>query len=138
MAHIVGTGEYIEFNGVNLSSHVRSSNFPRGRDQVEDTSMTYVAHSMLPGLFTHGLEVTFAQDYAAAQVDATLEPLYRNGTVVTVRWRPTQAAASATNPEYSFTGFISQYNRGNQVGELQTLQVAVAPSGGAAVTRTAP
>ena len=63
----------------------------------------------LAGLRDESIDVAFRQDFAAAQVDATLWPLYSGGTSFTVEIRPTSAAVGAGNPKWTGTCLIAEY-----------------------------
>lgn len=76
---------------------------------------TYKAR--LGGLKDWTMDVEFNQDFAAAQVDATLFPLL--GTTSTITAKSTSAANSATNPQYSGSGLLKNYTPlQNTVGDL--------------------
>jgi len=51
----------------------------------------------------------FFQDFAAAKVHATLQPLISSTTPFTVEVRPVNAARSATNPAYLMTALLFEY-----------------------------
>lgn len=130
MAAFVLTNARVEINSVNLSSYVRQVRLNAQVDQKEDTAMGAGVHTALPGLKNWSLQVDFKQDYAAAQVDATLWPLFDGGTTFTWKVRPTTGAISATNPEFSATGFITEYPPlGGAVGEMHETSITVVPGG---------
>ncbi|MCI0689693.1 MAG: hypothetical protein L0Y54_21025, partial [Sporichthyaceae bacterium] len=82
-----------------------------------------VYRSRIGGLKTWSISLEFNADFAAGAVDATLFPLL--GTTTTVKVRPTTAAISATNPEYSGSVLVTQVNPlGNSVGDLATVSVS--------------
>lgn len=87
-------------NAVDLSDHAYSV-LVNGQAADEDTTaMGAAGKSRLPGLKDETFEIEWRQDFAAGKVDATLQPIYANGTAVTVEVRPTIAARSTTNPAY--------------------------------------
>src|SRR5690242_12529952 len=63
--------------------------------------------SRVAGLKDAKLDITWNQDFAAAQVDALIWPLL--GTTTTFEIRPTSGARSATNPAYTGSVVVSQY-----------------------------
>ena len=87
-------------NGVDLSDHAYSVTVNGQAADEETTAMGAQGKSRLPGLKDESFEIEWRQDFAAGKVDATLQPIYANGTAVTVEVRPTIAARSATNPAY--------------------------------------
>jgi hypothetical protein len=99
---IVGpwTNAQVIINSVDLSSHVVSVQMTMTKADVETTTMGAYGKSRRPGLADESFKIKFRQDEAAAQVDATLAPLYLNGTVHQVEVRAVNAARSTTNPAY--------------------------------------
>lgn len=106
--HMLRDGSLV-VNGVTLSDHVKSMEFSGSAEDVDVTAMGAVGVGRVPGLRDESLDVTFLQDYAAASVDATLSPLYTGGTSFTVVVKYTSAAVSATNPTFTATCYLLEY-----------------------------
>lgn len=87
-------------NGVDLSNHISHIEVNTGKADQEVTAMGAYGKSRRPGLADEGYKMTLRQDFAAASVDATLAPLYLNGTSHAVEVRPVNGARSTTNPAY--------------------------------------
>lgn len=96
-------------NGVDLSAHTKSVEISSSAEDVNVTAMGATGVQRVPGLRDESLSVTWLQDYAAAKVDATLSPLYTGGTSFTVVVKPTSAAVSATNPSFTATCYLLEY-----------------------------
>lgn len=109
MATFVLTDASVVVNSVDLSDHVQSVTVTANRETQDDTVMGNTARSNSAGLKASQISVTFLQDFAASEVDATLWTLYDAGTEHTVVVKSTSAAVGATNPTYTLTGFISSY-----------------------------
>lgn len=128
MATFVLTDAYVSVGGTDLSDHVRQVTLNITADQQDNTAMGATYRSRLGGLKDWSISLEFNQDFAASEVDATLWPLL--GTVAAVAVRPTSAAASATNPEYSGNVVVSQVNPlSSGVGDLATQSVTWQGSG---------
>jgi hypothetical protein len=128
MAKLVLTNAFVSINAVDLSNRVRQVAINYEGDAVEQTTMGDLTHNFLGGLRNYSVEVTFAQDFAAANVDATMFALV--GTAVAVEVRPTTAARSATNPGYNATMLVQNYNPfGTQVGALHEASASFVPGG---------
>ncbi|HET8684776.1 MAG TPA: radical SAM protein [Micromonosporaceae bacterium] len=113
----------VEVNAVDLSDWVTGVTLPIEYEALDDTAMGDVAHSRLPGLQDSTLQIQFNQDFAAGAPDATVMAV--DGTVVTVKVRPTSGAISATNPEYVGDYLVSEWQPfGASVGELATVSVS--------------
>jgi hypothetical protein len=94
------TNAQVIINGVDLSNRVASVEVNTGKADQEVTAMGAYGKSRRPGLADEGYKIKFRQDFALANVDATLAPLYLNGTSFVVEVRPVLAARSTTNPAY--------------------------------------
>ncbi|MFF8831386.1 hypothetical protein [Streptomyces sp. NPDC015131] len=115
---------YIVVNGVNFSDHVSSVEVSLSKDEVETTNFSGSGRERVAGLKDDKFSITFQQDFAAANVDATLYPLYNNETEFTVEVRPTSAAVSVTNPKYTGTCILLEYTAlGGDVGDLSEIEV---------------
>jgi hypothetical protein len=102
MAVIVLTNAYITVNSVVLSDHANSVTLNYEVDAVESTTFGNTGHTFVGGLQNNSCEIAFMQDFAAANVEATVYPLV--GTTTTVVVKPNGATTSATNPSYTLTG----------------------------------
>lgn len=102
MAVIVLTNAYISVNSVVLSDHANSVTLNYEVDAVESTTFGNTGHTFVGGLQNVSCEVAFMQDFAAANVEATVYPLV--GTTTTVVVKPNGATTSSTNPAYTLTG----------------------------------
>lgn len=112
----------LEVNSVNLSAFAKAVTLEVSADELDDTAFGDTYRSKIGGLKDWNVQVEFNSDFAASAVDATLWPLL--GTATTVKVRPTTSAIGSTNPEYSGSALVSQYNPfGNSVGELATVSV---------------
>lgn len=128
MAEFVFTDAFVTIDGVDLSDHVRSVTVNYSADMQDDTAMGDGTRSRLGGLKDWSVDVEFNQDFASSSVDDTLFPLVGTSFVVAVR--PTSAARSATNPEYSGTGILESYPPlGGAVGDLSTSSITIQSAG---------
>lgn len=123
MAQIVLTDASVTVNSVDLSDHVTQVVLNYEVDAVEVTAMSDGAHKFTGGLTNVSATVDFQQDFTAASVDATIEPLV--GTVTTVVIKPTSSAVGTDNPSYTLTGtYVASHTPLNaSVGDLSTTSV---------------
>jgi len=120
MAVLALTNAYISVNSVILSDHGNSVTLNYEIDSVETTAFGSSGHTFTGGLQNNSLDITFMQDFAASNVEATIYPLV--GTTTTVIIKPNGATTGATNPAYTLTGtFLAAHTpvQGG-VGELAT------------------
>jgi hypothetical protein len=124
MAKFVLRNCFIEINGVDLSDHISSVEVSLKKQAVDTTNFSGGGKEQIAGLKDDEFTVTLQQDFAAAEVDATLYPLYDLETEFEVRVRPTSAAVSATNPEYTGTCILLEYQAlTGKVGDLSEIKV---------------
>ena len=136
MAKSVVFDARIEINSVNLSDHCRTLALESSRDEVDLTSMGASYREMAAGLADATITATFFQDFAAGSVHATLQPLYdAPNTPFNVKLRPTFAAISATNPEFTMSARLFNYSPLNAtVGEASTMDLTFRNASQAGVT----
>ncbi|MEW2474608.1 radical SAM protein [Micromonospora gifhornensis] len=128
MAEFAFVDAFVSIGGTDLSDHVRQVTLSVSADELDKTAMGSTFRSRIGGLKDWSVSVEFNSDFAASEVDATLWPFL--GTTQTVVIRPTSAAASSTNPQYSGSVLVSQVNPlGNGVGDLATVSVQWPGSG---------
>lgn len=114
----------ITVNGVDFSDHVSSVEVSMKKKSIDTTNFSGGGSEAVAGLKEDEFTVTFQQDFAANEVDATLFPLYDDETEFTVTVKPSNAAVSATNPEYSATCILLEYQPlSGKVGELSDTKV---------------
>lgn len=123
MATFSATDYDILINSVNMSAMAQQASFPIDVAVNDATAYSNTWRARVAGLKDAKLDITWNQDFAAAQVDATLWPLL--GTSVSFEIRPTSGARSATNPAYTGNVIISQYTPLDaKVGDLATLKTS--------------
>jgi predicted secreted protein len=116
------TNASVVVNSVDLSASVRTVTINVEADDLDDTAMGDTYRSRIGGLKDWSVGLEFNQDFAAANVDATLFPLL--GTTTTITIKPTASAVSATNPSYSGSVLVSSYTPlDGSVGDLATVSV---------------
>jgi hypothetical protein len=130
MAKIVLTDAKVTINSVVLSDHISSITLDTKEDIVETTGFgaTGAAKTRVAGLVDNSVTIDFMQDFAAANVEATIYPLIGSTTTIVVQ--PTSSAASSTNPTYTFSALVSEWTplKGT-IGSLATASVSWPISG---------
>ncbi len=134
MAKLIGgAAQIVVVNSVVLSDHVTAATLTESAEDVDTSAFGDSARSYVAGLTTGQLNITWQQDYAASEVDATINALV--GTVVAFALTPTAASVSATNPKYEGSVLITDYTPiAAEVGSLSTFSTSWPVSG--AITRT--
>ena len=136
MAKTVLTDASVTINAVDLSDHVSKVEVSMQKDEVDVTGMGAQAKEILPGLADANISVTFFQDFAAAEVDATLFPLYNGSSLFPIEVKSSSGSVSATNPTYSGTFVLLEYTPiSGGVGEASTMDVTFRNASQAGITR---
>lgn len=111
-------------NGVDLSAWATSVEISLSKDDVETTNFGGNGREVIAGLRNEKFTITFAQDFAAAAIDQTLWPLYNNETEFVVAVNPTNGVNSTTNPQYSASCVLLEYQPlSGKVGDLSDTSV---------------
>ena len=132
MAKFVATDYDITIGGTDFSASLAAVTLDVSADEQETTAFGATFRSRIGGLKDASVSLDFHQDFGAASVDATLWPLLGGTAQIVVK--PTSSSVSATNPSYTFTALVTQYQPfASNVGDLATLSVTWPVTG--AVTR---
>lgn len=90
----------VKINAIDITDHVTSATLTQSADELEITSLSDSARKYVAGLQTGTLDLEFLNDFAAANVCATLQSAIY--TTVTAKLVPGPGTTiSATNPLYT-------------------------------------
>lgn len=124
MARIVLTDVGVVLGGVDLSDHIASVEISQNFDEVETTAFGDGGRTRVAGLEDSSLSLSFHQDFASGEVDATIAPLVGGTASFVLAPFGTGVAASGTAPRYSGTVLITEWTALNgAVGDLSTADV---------------
>ena len=130
MARIVLTDAYVKLNNVDLSDHIASVEIAQSFDSIETTAFGDSGRTRTGGLEDSSVTLSFHQDFAAASVDQTIAPLVGGTAPFEIRAVGTATAVSSTNPKWTGTVLITEWNPlSGAVGELSTADVTWPVSG---------
>jgi hypothetical protein len=130
MARIVLTDVGVVIGGVDLSDHVASVEIAQNFDEVETTAFGDGGRTRVAGLEDSSITLSFHQDFAAANVDATIAPLVGGTAAFNIGPFGTAVAAAGTAPRYTGTVLITEWSPLNgAVGDLSTADVTWPVSG---------
>ena len=113
----------ITVNSVALTGQCSSATLNRSVDALEATAFGDTAHKYVGGLQMNEVTLTLYNSFAATETYATLSGLV--GTTTTIKLKPSSAATSATNPEFTITGAYLETLPiiDGSYGELSTVDV---------------
>ena len=133
MARIVLTDAYVTLATIDISQYVTSVTLSSTLDVVETTGMSNTSRTRVAGLRDNQITLEFNQDFASGALETLIYPsdaATKIGTAVAMTVKPTSGATSATNPSYSFSALISEWQSvSGSVGELATVSVTWPISG---------
>jgi len=129
MPRIVLTNAQITINAVDLSDHIASVTLSTSNDVIETTGFSSVAaRTRISGLSDNSITLEFHQDFATSNVEQTIYPLIGTNTTIVVK--PTSSAVGPTNPSYSCSASVVEWQPlSGAVGELATASVTWPISG---------
>lgn len=109
MAKSVMLASFLSVGGTDLSSYCSRIEFSLEAESKDTTTFGSGGwHEELSGIKSGTLSVTLKQDMAAAALDAILFPLF--GTIQTFEIRMSNAVVGTSNPKYTGSINIRQYN----------------------------
>jgi hypothetical protein len=137
MARHVLRDAMVTVNAVDLSDHVSSVTVETTRPEVDITSMGADFMETIGGIPDATITVSYFNDYAAGEVDATHWPLVGADTPFAVNVRVTSAAISSTNPEYQMpSALLYNYNPiAGDIGSANTTEVTYRNAGTLGIVR---
>ena len=128
MARLVITNASIVFGTTDLSQYCTSIALNTTYDIIETTSFSDTAKKRIAGLADNSVSFEWNQDFAAGALEATIYPLL--GTAVTVVVKPIATTVGPTNPSYSFSALISEWQPlSGGIGELASVSTTFPISG---------
>jgi hypothetical protein len=128
MAKFATTDYVVRINGTDFSNTLNQAELTIEAEDLETTAFGSGFRTRIGGLKQASVTLQFMQDFAAASVDATLNPLV--GTIATVVMIPQGTAISSTNPSYTATCLVTQYSpMASSVGDLATFSITWPVSG---------
>lgn len=129
MGTTVFTDCYVLINAVNISDHVKSAALTYAAAMLDDSVMTKTTKSNKPGLFEWSLDVDVLNDYAVSSIDATMFALV-GAAAFAIEVRPTSGARSTSNPGYTSSGVLANYDPINaKIGDLAVAKISIKCAG---------
>ena len=136
MAIFLSNGVVVTLNSVDLSDHVTSVTINRSFEELPVTAMGDSAMRYVKGLEASTVTIDFLNDTATSEVLQTLQAAW--GTTVPLTIKQTDAAISATNPEYQTTVLVNNTTDVNgAVGDISTQSITFTCNSAIVVDTTA-
>ena len=133
MAKLVFNNPKITINSVDLTDQIAQVALDMTFAEVETTAFGNTAITRVAGLGDHSFSASSHQDFASAEVEATIYPLLGTTTQITIK--PVNVTTATDNPLYTFTVLVNQWApMAGAVGDLLTADITWPVSG--AITKS--
>jgi len=128
MPRIVLTNASVTFASTDVSSYVSSVTLSTSLDVVDTTSFGNTSRTRVAGLADNQVTIEFFQDFGSGLLESIVYPTI--GTSAAMVIKPVAGTTTATNPQYSFSALVSEWQPlSGAVGELSTASVTWPISG---------
>lgn len=122
------TDAYISIASNVVSDHGNKVTINAEVEELETTTFGQTWKTRVGGLKDGSIDVSFLQDYVAANLDSIFWPLL--GTVVAFEIRPTSGTVTTSNPKYTGNILITKWSPiSGDVGKLAALDVSFPTTG---------
>lgn len=122
------TDAYISINANVISDHGNKVEIPVKVEDKDATTFGQSWHVRRGGLKDASLNITFLNDFVAANLDEIMWALV--GTVVTFEIRATSGSVTTSNPKYTGSILVQEWKPiGGKVGDLVEVDISFPTSG---------
>lgn len=119
---------YISISGNVVSDHGNKVEIPVKVEEKKTTTFGQTYETMVGGLKSASLKLSFLNDFTAANLDTIFWPLL--GSVVTFEIRPTSGTVTSVNPKYTGSILVNGWTPvSGSVGDLVMVDVDFPTSG---------
>jgi hypothetical protein len=126
----ISTDWKVLVNSVDLSDHAFDVQITDEKEQIDVSGFSPTGRrEFLPGIQDQTIAISFLQDFASAEVHATIWPIYEGGLSVPVLVQPdSDAGTGSTNPTYSGTANCFSYPVSGTLNERAEVVVEFKPA----------
>lgn len=107
MAIFMGNNVHVKAGATTITTFVSSVSLSREVDAVEITAMTNTVQNLLGGIERPSVSLELYNDFAASSVNGIFEDAL--GTKLALELIPVSGTVSATNPRYSMSVLVAQW-----------------------------
>jgi hypothetical protein len=137
MAKYIIDDPVVTIDGDDHSDHFSSVTIEAEFERVSVTAFGADFNEYLSGLGEATITLEAYQDHATNELDQNMWPIFVNKNAVEITVRPTSAAVSSQNPEYSMTGVLTTYAPiAGAKGEASTTTLTFANASQTGITRS--
>lgn len=132
MATVALLNQYLLFNAVDFSDHMRGCTLALNAAQLSSEAMGDSWEETTSGLKAGTLQIELLDDFAVGSIDATLWAAFLAGTNVAFEVKPVNAARSTSNPSYTGSVHPSEYKMGGSINTMAMKSLTLKVSGAVA------
>lgn len=99
----------MKVGGVEISDHCREITVSLSAPPVDVKAMGSAGREVVQGLREDEFSITAYSDFAANSIDQIMWPHFSAGTPVLIEAWPSGTVSSATNPRYSGSAILTEY-----------------------------
>lgn len=107
MAIFMGNNVHVKAGATTITTFVSSVSLSREVDAVEITAMTNTVQNLIGGIERPTVSLELYNDFASSSVNGIFEDAL--GTKLALELIPVSGTVSATNPRYSMSVLVSQW-----------------------------
>lgn len=107
MAIFMGNNVSVKAGSTTITTFVSSVSLSREVDAVEITAMTNTVQNLIGGIERPSVSLELYNDFAASSVNSVFEDAL--GTKIALELVPVSGTVTATNPRYSMSVLVSQW-----------------------------
>ena len=116
MAFYPANDVYFSVDGTNIAAYCSSIDVSYTVDELETTTFAAGGHTYLGGMTGGSVSVSGSYDDGSGGPKAIVEPLMRDGDLVTAVYRP--EGTGTGKPQQSFSVLVTTYGESSAVGEI--------------------
>lgn len=123
MAIFMGNKVHVKAGTTTITTFVSTVSLSREIDAVEITAMTDTVQNLIGGIERPSVSLEVYNDFAASSVNGIFEDAL--GTKLALELIPVSGTVSATNPRYSMSVLVSQWQPINGLQDVATASITL-------------
>lgn len=123
MAIFMGNKVHVKAGSTTITTFVSTVSLSREIDAVEITAMTDTVQNLIGGIERPSVSLEVYNDFAASSVNGIFEDAL--GSKLALELIPVSGTVSATNPRYSMSVLVSQWQPINGLQDVATASITL-------------
>lgn len=123
MAIFMGNKVHVKAGTTTITTFVSTVSLSREIDAIEITAMTDTVQNLLGGIERPSVSLEVYNDFAASSVNGIFEDAL--GTKLALELIPVSGTVSATNPRYSMSVLVAQWQPINGLQDVATASITL-------------